>query len=280
MTFDSEITTNYGGIIRELGNRLTTVTGWSLIQDDTTAAGDDQNQYIVVKNPWGEYIRIYIESRRFTFEYGPDWDETNDVWNELYPQSLRDDRGYIVPYTSSSRPSLSDDVLCWFEYVPRGFVMYVERMQADGNDGDMFMGFAKVEKTWDFRTADKQESRCAYSYWGSRGDGWGDGSPNNTNPRRWNRMGVGGETGDTFDGYGIINPDADWNNYPMAPTIQASTRFRNTSNVDTPIGTHDLWLHDRSGTNSAHKDTIQDDAGNNVYTILKGYDVELAMRMD
>lgn len=279
MTFEEKQRMNLGQTVAELGNRLDTLTGWTLALDNTTTDGLDY-QEIVVTNPFGEFIRIYLNSRKFTFEYGADYDLVNGNWVDRYNHDLRSDRGYMTPiHNDDWRARHSDEVRCWFEYVDRGFLMYVERLEGDGRDGEMFMGFSEVSQVWQYTVADSRESYMAWCYGATRSDQWGDVSPNNTNRQRWNHMGEGGHSGNTFDGYGILNPDADWDNFVVVPTLQASTRFRNTTNTDSIIGTHDLWLNDRSTYNTAHMDTVSDGAGN-TYKILKAYTMDLAMRME
>lgn len=286
MTFDSAVATDYGTALADLRDKVGGMANWSIKDDSsggalTLAAGD----FFVLTAPSGEDIRFYVDGgngNALKVEYGPSWDATNNAWSDKYPANAYQQQGNGPVLLNNTNPTMSDSVTYWLEYVDAaGFGFYVERTQGDGNDSDMGIAFAELAKTWDYSTAASRESDYAFYWQGANYDatyGW---DPTYAGQReRFNRLGEAGGTGDTHDGRGMVNPDANYSNYPYTDSAVASNQYKNSADSEAIVGTHDLFIRDESGGDSAHRDTIQDANGNNVYTILKAQNARLALRMD
>jgi hypothetical protein len=68
---------------------------------------------------------------------------------------------------------------------------------------------------------------------------------------------------------GQVNPDNNLDNYPLSNHIVSSSVYRSSNQEDAIVGDFNLWIEDLSGSETGHKDLIQDSGNNDIYTILK-----------
>jgi len=285
MTFDSAISTDFGTFLADLRDKVGGMTNWN-IKDDSTggAASIAAGGWYVLTTPTGEDIRIYHNTNGYQgmqVEYGPDWDATNDGWNDKYPQSPENHISGNSPnkYIPNSNDHMAetDAVTYWMEYVDgNGFAWYVQREEADGNDADVAGGFSQITELWDYDAAAKRESD--YVWFGSGQFVHGG---NTFFSRDYYHAGGEG-LGSVRSPYGLVNPDANFSNFPWTDGIYNSNQYQNASGTAVIIGSTDptVLVRDHSGGDSAHRDTVQDANGNNVYTVLKRNKAKVLMRMD
>lgn len=268
MTVDNNITTTWGGALADLRDKLAAMTNWSI--KDTSADG---NQSPLPKDEWyvlsmaasDDDIRIEHDSYHsyIKVELGL-WDSSSSSWTTKY-----NSKGNLLPASNSG--TLSDTCSYWMRYKDQeGFVIYVQREEADGSDGDLWIGCAEIAELWDYdNSADSTESSYAWGYGGFEGlqaVGYNEQAPNGGNGY--------------YHGRAIVNPDANFGNQPWHESIVDSDEFKNAAGNNVPIGTQDLMIEDKSGADSSHLDTIQDESGADIYLILSRNDGSLCMRID
>jgi len=284
MTFDSNISTTWGGALADLRDKVSGMANWTLKKDSSGGATElTDGDWFVLTTPTGEDYRIFLGPAGgtysgVTFEHGPDFDAGTDSWNDRYandPRSQIGNDGYndemsFAPHNGSGMDP-TDTGNYWLEYVDgSGFGFYFERSEGDGNDDDVFFGLSQINKTWDYTTADNRESEYVVGVHGSHYDR----DYNNENQRMWTNFmpeSSGAQASSTQHGFGLTNPDANFGNYPTTDSVVCSRQYENQDGNQAIIGTHDLWVRDASGGESAHQDTIQDSGGSNLYTILKAH---------
>lgn len=281
MAFDSAIATDWGTALADLRDKVGGLTNWAIEKDSSggatsLAAGDD----FVLSNPHGEALRVEFSSRNQSegyrwlwLRYGASYDSANDAidhYSRTFNTFWRDQG--IAPLNADTHMNATDAVTYWLEYVDGGFCMYVQREEGDGDDGDLVFGLADINKLWDYSSAASLESHQIQLMGASN---QGDLNVLKTQARM-------GESGTQPLAYcqGAVNPDANYNNFPYTEGIAHSGQYKNAQNDPAIIGDYDLMLRDDSGGDSAHRDTIQDSSGADVYTILKRNDVNCAIRMD
>jgi len=282
MTFDSAINTDLQSALADLRDKVGGMTNWTVTNDTAAGAAPGQGDHFVFKTPTGEYIRMLFQSSNegdnhcINAEYGPDYDTTNDGWTDRYPndpngRGLWNNNALYVVDTDANAGA-TDAVTYWLEYVDgAGFGLYIQREEADGKDSDALIGFNKINKLWDYDAAASRESDYAYAYAGHHGD-------NNYSAYTCRMAQSASRPHERARGQ--VNPDDNYDNYPYTEGIHQSSQYRNTDGRDAIIGTYNMMLYDESGGDAAHRDTVQDSNGNNVYTILKRNHVSVALRMD
>jgi len=280
MAFDSQVSAQLGAALATLRDQASSQTGWSIV-DDGSGGGDlALGDYFVLETAQpNEQIRIIYEDNYggIQIEHGNDWDSANTTWNDRWtydPMKTEIGSGgadyTVIPKSpDNSNPTQpTDNGAYWFLRLERGFGFYWQREEGDGDDEDMFIGMAQVEKAWDYATATTPEAEWVLgfgdsagsfqelTYMSNSGEGEADGNPSY-------RPG-----NNTYEARGTVNPDNNYDNFPLTNSILSSSRYRNVENEDTVIGTNDLWVADRSGGDTGHRDLVQDSNGNNIYTIL------------
>ncbi|ACV46611.1 hypothetical protein [Halomicrobium mukohataei] len=294
MTFDGPIATTWGKALAALRDKVTSMTGYSVV--DTSSGGGDAsvptNDWFVIATPFNEYIRFRPntdqDNRGLTPEYGVDWDTGSSSWNDRYPNDPgnrlkeigRNDgtTGKITAHQSDGGGIQEGDaVTYWLEYVDSGFALYFQREEADGNDGDGMIFFEEVTQLWDYDDAATHEANMIFGVAGHVADSI------DYNPIKQValdcRMAQSGSSPHHY-AQGVANPDANYNNYPYTDGVARSSSYRNASGADAVIGRYEMVLQERSGGDAAHRDTIQDADGNDLYTILNRDAASVALRMD
>jgi len=298
MTFDNAVASTWGEALADLRDKVAGMNNWS-IEDDSSGGANSlsRGDWFVLSTPTGEDIRVQVTNDQ-TFgysgirvSYGPAWDKTNDNWSDQYGNdprskylngtgqySVQDSIAPLDPADDRNALGMGDNVTYWMAYSDAvGFCFYVERTQGDGNDGDLALGFAEVNQTWDYSTASSRESDYAILYAGARHERRDYNERFGRSIDVYGLVASGGDQNNT--GFGLVNPDSNYANYPLTDSLVRSSKYRNSNSQNAIIGTHDLYLDDRSGNDSAHRDTVQDDSGANLYTILKATGRSVAIKM-
>lgn len=272
MTYDAAVSTDWISAIQDLRDKVGGMPSWS-IKDDSLSGSD----YFVLTTATGEDIRVRLnkQSNGIGIEYGPDWNTGDSSWDDVYIDNvLSGEDDAISPHTGFGEIEDSDAGTYWMDYVDdQGFVFYFQREQGDGDDADVALGFAELNKLWDYDTATLRESDYAILTWGYQPE-------LEEVVRRVNYTGEGFGDDTIRSGFGLVNPDSSFSNYTYVENAVTSGQYTNATDKSAIIGTHRLFIVDESGGDSAHRDTVQDSNGNDIYTILKRNNVSIGMLME
>lgn len=291
MTFDSNVSTTFAGVIADIRDKVSGMANWGVA--DTSANGGQSplpiGEWFVLSTPTGENIRIAYddgtvvaeESGGLTWDYGPNWDAGTSSWGDKYnvdASHLDFSSGEgLIPCSDDISMEAADSITYQAYYADGdGFVWYLDRNEGDGYDGDMIVGFAEVTKTWDYDNAANREGDYAIAYKGRTAQS-GD-----TVDGTLNATGAGSKprAPSTTDAYGRTNPDGNFDNFPIQQmNLVASRQYSGASNTNAIIGTHDVWMDDESGSDSAHLDTVQDSGGTNIFTLCSAHDLNVGIKM-
>ncbi len=266
MTVKQNQTMPYEEVIPWVRDELSSMAGWTVISDSTGGAATwSQGDYIAFETGTGEDLKlrkdpnnIYNNGQALSVEYGPDYDATNDTWNDRYskdPAQVMNSNQSTVAYSTSEFSQPNDTHRVWLHYDDGlGFYLFVQRDVDDGNDGVLEFSMAEINKTWDYTAASARESKYAWRAYGETYVG--------------NRIDVpyavaeGGECQNYNPARGRPNGDADYNNFPLvAENVITSQQYSGTI-----IGTHNLWMEPDAGTDG---DTVQDGSGNVRYHLYQ-----------
>lgn len=297
MTFDANVSTTWGSAIADIRDKVGGMTNWS-IKDDSSGGATSlaQGDYFVLTNAEGEDIRIEVSNGNnrgnggIGAEYGPSWDASGGSWSSRYSNdphnkyyngngrySTQDTVAPVDPSANTNDVSMSSAGTYWLSYADSlGFCFYFQREEGDGQDGDVACGWAEVNQTWDYSTAASTEAEYAIHWAGCRHERVDYNDRFQSSFNAWNLMAEGGTEND--EGYGNRNPDANFDNYPFKDPWMKSSQYQNGNNNRPVIGTHDLWLHDRSGSDLNHKDTVTDGGGTTTHTVLKYMSCKVGIR--
>lgn len=289
MAFDSQVSAQLGAALAALRDGVSSQTGWSIIDDASGGGNFSLGDYVVLESPApAEQIRLVYESNDggIQMEHGLDWDSANTTWNDRWDYDpMNTDAGSgsnstVLTSSSSNATQPTDNGAYWFLQLARGFGFYWQREEGDGNDEDFFIGMGQISKAWDYSTATTAESEWVLGFADSAGP-----------VQQLTYLSNSGTTGtngpsyrpgnNTYEARGTVNPDNNYDNFPLTNSILSSSRYRNVEGEDTVIGTNDLWVADNSGGDTGHRDLVQDANGNNIYTILTRQTPEpaIALRM-
>jgi hypothetical protein len=260
MTHDAEVSTTLTGAFEDLRDKVGGMTGWSIALDNFT--GYNNNENFVLQTATSEYVEFEPgggNDELCRVSYGPDYDTTNDQWTDQYSTVWN----FSPQANDDFRLSATDSVTYWLTYTSgTGFVFYMDRNEGDSYDGDGAFGMANLTKLWAYDTAANREGDYAILSQGGAFNG----------DHVFNDTGEGGTAQASVDAKGIVNPDGNFNDYVAIETnFPASNQYEGDISKEAIIGTHDLWLHDQSGSASAHKETIDDGAGNPKWVILDAH---------
>jgi len=258
MANDQKIQTTFGEALGDLRDKVASMPNWSKVYDSTGGATSGYGGKWAWETPTGEYIEVSHfsgSSNAIDFTYGVDYDTTNGGWNDKY-----DNPSGTVSPSSKKQADESSTVEYWISYADSvGFMVYMVKNDGSSDDSDFFTGCAKLAKTWDYDSAAVREGDYVWSL---------HDSGNNTS--RNNITAEGGVADETYNAKGALNPDTNYNNYPLQETnAVCSNKYTNGNGYSVVIGKHSAWLRDKSGSETAHGDTIQDSGGTNEYIILK-----------
>lgn len=275
MPFDSEVKDSWGLALASFRDGLQNLTNWSLLQDISTTAEIEVNDYFVFETATpAEQIRFIHTNGGVKIEHGLDWDTADETWNNQWPndpataQPLDGGVGYV-----SANAATDDPGAYWFGRWDRGFNFYFQREVGDGSDNDLFIGMERIDKAWPYDTANANETEWVLAMADST---VGDDETNGI--YEW--LSGSGSGNNNYRARGQVNPDTNFDNYPLTNTILSSSQFRTVSGQDTVIGTSNLWIQDNSGSDTGHRDLIQDSNANDIYTILtRQPNLDIAMRM-
>lgn len=280
MAFDSQVSAQFGAALATLRDEASNQTGWSVVDDGSDGGNLSLGDYFVLETAApAEQIRIHYESvyGGVAIEHGLDWDASTESWNDRWTYDpMNTEQGdteteyTVIPKASDDdNPTQpTDNGAYWFLRLERGFGFYYQREEGDGDDEDIFIGMAQVDKAWNYDTATTREAEWVL--------GFGDSQSSYQQLTYMSNSGEEDSSGDpiyrpgnnTYEARGTVNPDNNFDNYPLTNSILSSSRYRNVEDEDTVIGTSDLWVADNSGGDTGHRDLVQDAEGNNIYTIL------------
>jgi len=281
MGFDAQVSATFGAALATLRDTMSNQTGWTVVDDSSGGGNFALGDYVVLETaPPNEQIRLEYESSEggIAIEHGLNWDSANTEWSDrwnydpMQAQITGTNKTVIARQPDSSNPlQPTDSGSYWFTYWERGFGFYWQREVGDGDDGDLFIGMERVETAWDYAAAQTDESEWVLGFADSESAGQSD-----ETLAYLSNSGSGANTGspshrpgtNTYVARGNVNPDNNFDNFPLTNTILSSSRFRNVEGEDAVIGTVNLWVDDRSGGDTGHRDLVQDSSGNNIYTIL------------
>jgi len=287
MTYDSDINTTWGGFMADLRDKVSSMTNWGLT--DTSANGDAaelaNGEWFVLSMPTGENVRIGMggigihggnSNGALVWEYGPSWDTGSSSWSDTYSVASSSVE-YDGISCRDSGANAVDSVTYHAYYADAdGFAFYVDGSEGDGQDRDFMFGFAELTKLWDYSTAANREANYAIAY---------EGQNNDVNNQKSGGINYTGESASqrassTRDAFGRTNPDANYDNFPVQKqNLVASDQYQGDTNSEAVIGTHDLWMTDESGSDSAHLDTVQDSGGTNIYTLVSAHLLSRGIKM-
>lgn len=281
-TFTANVQDTFGTFFADLRDQISGMANWSIKHDESAgAAAFVGNDYFVCTTPTGEDIKIGHEKGNennwgLFCDYGPDWNVTNENWDDQFSDTPPDhwSNNILYPVTKDTHCRDTDTVRYWiYTKDSLGFGFYVQREQADGDDGDMALSFSKVTEVWDYDSAVQRESDYLWAYGGSN-----DGDNNSREYR--DRMGEGGVR--VHGAYGMVNPDENFSNYVWTDAIVEHRDIQNSSGHYPIIGYVEppILIRDNSGGDIAHRDTVQDSGATDVYTILKRNGCSVGLRMD
>lgn len=272
MTFDASINSTYGEALAQIRDKISSMANWS-VKDSSYAtdstAFTSSGDYFVLTTPEGSDVRLYATNQKeIRIEHGQNWDAANSTWGNQYAQSWKAMPRHGDNYTGGD---FNDQVRWWIEYVDaKGWAFYMSREEGDNDDRAMAMGFSELTRLWDYTTAQVPESKYTAVVLGEVESEYG----NQTNVV--NGVFEGGESGGTYGGKGQVNADGNNDNYPMVETtVQGSAKYE-----DALIGTHDLWIVDKSGDRSAHLDTVTDGGANEYKLFKESLPTPVGLRMD
>jgi len=305
MTFAAAQSADWGTVIADLRDNVSSLADWSVNEDSTGGAAQfTAGDYVVLTSPApAEDIYIGLESNAagLVIQHGPTWNSGTSSWDDRFTydpaetEDFYDSDNYsafsenvaVYPKTFGSGDTAADAVSVddggtyWMEYTSRGFGFYWQREVGDGEDEDVFVGWSEVQQAWDYSTASSREAQWVL--------GFGD---SNQTVQRLIHLSESGSTdgtgtktyetpGNEYVARGLVNPDNNFDNYPLTNNILASTQYTTPTGEEAVIGDHNLWINDISGSETGHKDLIQDGSSNDIYTVLKRQDTPgIGLRMD
>ncbi|MFY4813851.1 hypothetical protein ACOJIV_14290 [Haloarcula sp. AONF1] len=262
MTFDGPSGTTWGSYLAYLRDTVAALDGWSIAKDNTNGESPISSTpgvFWVWENPYGDYIEMKRSGNvKFEVWMGPDYDLANESWNDEYQGMPALDGDEWDPVderslgTQVSHVTYHDDA--------DGFVSYCRTTEGTINE-DGVIGFAEITDLWDYANGANREAEMGYIQQGTA----------SSDVNYWTQMPESLDRRIDDKATGMTNPDANFSNYPMyIPNWVRSSQFENGNGNSAVLGSHDLYLKDESGGQSAHLDTIQDDQGNDAYKIVKG----------
>lgn len=289
MTLDQNVEKTWGKALTDVKDKIATLTNWTIEVDSWNISGDKAQgteHYVVYSMPSPEYMKFRVNingNGGIIMEYGSDYDTTNDNWNTQY---AHDQGGYVkdkasvdynydgdvygnmAPTTKSlefgQSMAYSDSVIYDIRYADGdGFAWYCRRNENDGNDEEMFVGFAKVNRLFDYTTATSPEAIYVNGYFGQAGsytdedtqEGFG------SSFRNLDILARGGVSDYNLVGRGRPNGADGFTDYPCVPqTVCVSDLYGGT-----PVGTQSIWFEDTGA--GADGDVITDSVNSNDYII-------------
>jgi hypothetical protein len=273
MTFTTKQTDTYENALNDVFTKIAAATGWSIAHDYRTTDDPNGNQrYAVYDHPHGpgqvafggsSNSQGHMGWKDLWARHGDTWDPNNSSFNTGHARSriyLRDgNNNNIRDY---------EQVDYWVESVERGFVVVMNRQESDGNDESGALAVQGVDKTWPYHNASNYEAPIAV---------WHISSESGVTAPQVGSNGAG-----SHGGFGIRNPDLNFDNYPRMDWVLETNTFRQPNNGERAIiGTVDLLLWDDSGSEVSTGDTVQDGGGNNTYMIFSfNNSGNYAVRMD
>ncbi|WP_049970571.1 hypothetical protein [Haladaptatus cibarius] len=313
MTFESAIQADYGTMLAGLRDTVGGLTNWTIKDDSSDGAAQlaKGDYFVLTTSDPQEDIYLGVEANLggLVIQHGPSWDAANGQWTDRYQfdpaqtgqnypqyryennQDVHPDEHFqLLPKTkvhSDFPMQMGDSGTYWLSATDeKGFQLYWQREIADGDDGELFVGAGKITRAWDYTAADEREAGWALGY--------GD-TNNGLKPVHMSESGHYNNSSD-FNGdnryehhvgnkdqpaHGHVNPDAEFDNYPLTNSVVSSRQYRNVEGHDTVIGDFDNWVQDESGSSTGHKDEVQDAGGAGVYTVCKRHSsLSVALRMD
>ena len=281
---EADSTLTWGELFPKLRDELTTQTGWTLeeqhfrdtdgdgTQDTDTFHGQnididgdgqtDDDEVILLSTPTGEYISFQGNTNEYVyFRYG---DSIHSTYRYATGYGYGYERLYCI--TSTSYLDYDDPVTYWLSYDANMFQLYYTRNAADGYDHHGWICWAEPTGIFDWSMADINLSGAVFGYHNGR--------TSNSREVEWFCFADDSNEYDYYRGAtAAINPDVNFDDYVVHHTATISAnKFQNNDGYRVPVATLDGWVMDRSGSDTAHGDIIQDDAGNNKFVILKQHD--------
>lgn len=182
MTFLEQIDTTYDGVLSDLVDNVTGLTGWSTLYDarddpdfpsdtayfTTDSNGNQVHGDFVLVNPAGEqfaFLNSYYTGtdecrfRAYQSEAAP----SVDIYDTANPNSGSDSLNSTPPKygsiylgnTSGIQYFNPDDaVRYWMYYGSRGWWVYAERTERDGNDAVVWMGMDEIQNRVSWEASD------------------------------------------------------------------------------------------------------------------------------
>lgn len=307
MTFDADVSATWGGALADLRDNVGGLASWTVKDDSSGGAGAlTSGDFIVLtSNTPAEDIKLECEAQgQVSVEHGPDWNASTDSWDDQFTYDPNSTglfygggsgsgqliTGFSSPgqlYPKDRNPD--DDPLLygatgsyWMEYTDsNGFGMFWQREEADSYDGSTFIGMALINEAWNYTNADNREAQWVL--------GLASSYQNNQRLIHLSESGrlnqdsekIPEVSSDSYEARGLVNPDTNFNNYPITNNVVASTQYTNIEGNSAIIGDFNTWTGDQSGNETGHRDLIQDSGSNNVYTVLKRDTTpDLLLRMD
>lgn len=309
MTFDANIQADYGTALAELRDKVSGMSNWSVKHDSSggAAALAKGDEIVLTSADPAEDLLIGVDDAigGLYLQHGKAYNSGNTAWDDRFtydPHATKDfydpegstqfdSPMTVYPYRANmneSTISMSATGHYWLEYTDGGgFVFWWQREAGDGDDAELFIGMSKINEAWDYTGAAEREAQWALSF-GDSNKGTqrlihlSESGKTNQNPESDNQ---GEKThvkpSNTYVARGQVNPDNNFANYPLTNHIVSSAQYTNVNGNAAVIGDFDTVLDDQSGSSTGHRDLIQDDQGNSIYTILKRSGTpHIAVRMD
>ncbi len=260
MTFFSQKEAEYKQFRKDVIDRIESETSWNTLVNYSTSQDADGNTGYAAWDPGPDstdLIWLGTEVNNQNDRAGKTLDLRTGSKSEGLDSNNQPANRWARQHSDlryrNNTPNATDTVRYWMSVTDTGFAIASERVESDGNDEAVCVFVSKIDRAWDYTQASAVDSTFSMGrHTSSDGDGSGD-IRNGSN---------------TSGGMGIRNPDQNFDNYPRSSRLIYSNNYRNSNNNRTLIGTTDRVLRDRSKSDVATGDTVQDSDGSNVYMLF------------
>lgn len=290
MTYDSQLTADWQTALAEIRDKVGGQASWTILDD---ALAEDGYFVLGMPNPFDKPSanEVYIGSGAIASGPQHASDDTLTLMNGSgWDSAMEDYTGMSASKSPAmeSIPAASDSCQYWVSYRDdRGFVAYLRRNLGDGSDGSVWFGSQLFDdfywNPWSPGVASEDIDSVGYFQAGYGGsDSSGDNGYYEAGGNSTSGSAVFQSTGtDQQSVYGILNPDANYNNYVWGKGFIGSN-YTSADTGESPLLAEisdPMWLEDRSGSAVQSGDVVQDSGGVDQWEIVDYHDNRVALRM-
>lgn len=260
MTFFNKKEAEYQQFKKDLFGRIGAETSWTAIEDYSDTEDADGNAGYAAYDPGsGAADLIWLATKRDgqndlakqTLDL-----RTGDKGSGLNSSNKPSNRWSRQPADLKSKndtPDKTDMIRYWMSVTDDGVAIAAERVESDNSDCAALVYVERINRAWDYTQASSVDSSFSTGRFTSN-DGDSTGGIRNGSK--------------TKAGEGIRNPDPNLDIYPRSDRLIYSSNYRNSNGNRTLIGTTNRVLKDRSKSDIATGDTVQNSSGENVYMLF------------